>query len=78
MVHCKDTSFSAKCGIDSCTSTFKLFGGFNSHVYRMHRRALGLCQEEESFGTDDGPHTSKPLMGTTSLTDIVTGEGSCN
>lgn len=47
LVHQSDKTFSAKCGIHSCTRMFTTFGGFNSHVYREHRRELGLNLEEE-------------------------------
>ena len=55
LVHATDPSFNIKCGINHCSSTFKSFGGFNSHLYRHHRDALGLIQsDEEVLDPDDG------------------------
>ena len=42
LVHANDRSFNITCGISNCSSIFKSFGGFNTHVYRHHRDALGL------------------------------------
>ena len=44
LVHATDRSFNIMCGINNCSNTFKSFGGFNSHVYRHHRDALGLMK----------------------------------
>ena len=51
MVHCKDTSFSTNCAIDSCSHILISFGGFSS---------LGLCQGE-SVTTVEIPTTLPSL-----------------
>lgn len=42
LVHWKDSDFLLSCGVNGCTTQFKSFGAFNSHVYRRHRDALHL------------------------------------
>lgn len=55
LVHATDPNFSVKCGINHCSSNFKSFGGFNSHVYRHHRDALGLVKsDQELLDTSNG------------------------
>ena len=49
LVHATDPNFSIKCGINHCSSDFKSFGGFNSHVYRHHRDTLGLVKSDQEL-----------------------------
>ena len=42
LVHHGDPGFDIMCGIGECVLRFRTFSAFNSHVYRVHRDALGL------------------------------------
>lgn len=53
LVHATDPNFRVKCGINNCLSNFKSFGGFNSHVYRHHRDALGLVKSVQGQDFND-------------------------
>lgn len=47
LVHSEDIAFRVICGIESCIEEFTAFAAFSSHVYRRHRRALGLVGDSE-------------------------------
>ena len=42
LVHASDRTFQLTCNIEECSEEFRSFSSYNSHVYRNHRRALGL------------------------------------
>lgn len=46
LVHSGDPNFELVCGIGGCRQRFGAFSAFNSHVYRFHRAALGLSDEQ--------------------------------
>ena len=47
LVHGKDKEFHMFCEIDNCKEQFYSFSAFNTHVYRKHRRAMGLDKSED-------------------------------
>ena len=55
LVHRHDQSFSVTCGIDGCNERFETFGGFNSHIYRHHRRAMGVESTTEAEVPEENP-----------------------
>ena len=63
LVHGKDSSFSVTCGIDGCRDHFRTFSGFNSHVYRHHRSAVGV-----DATTEEEPDLTSPVPASFSLT----------
>ncbi|KAL3175703.1 hypothetical protein MRX96_000898 [Rhipicephalus microplus] len=40
VVHSVEPNFSVFCGIDGCSSTYRKFSSYNSHLYRRHRTLL--------------------------------------
>lgn len=44
-----------QCNIKDCVQEFRAFAAFNSHVYRHHRRDIGLEGAETYFNTDEPP-----------------------
>lgn len=55
LVHKRDQSFSMTCGIDGCNVRFETFGGYNSHIYRHHRRAMGVQSTTEAEEPEEDP-----------------------
>ena len=49
--HRYDPGLSIRCGINSCTETYKKFESFRSHVNRKHREAL--VRTAHTMNTDD-------------------------
>jgi len=45
-VHTGDPTFNVSCPFDCCRKAFCTFSGFNTHIYRDHRVALGLDRRE--------------------------------
>lgn len=61
--HRYDPGLSIKCGINSCTETYKNFESFRSHIYRKHREAVvnittncitNTSQNQEDGQTEEG------------------------
>ena len=65
LVHHGDPSFDIECGIGGCTQRFHAFPAFNSHVYRVHRDALGLVSR--SISQQDNVPDSLDQIQSTSL-----------
>ena len=42
LVHSRDPLFHIVCSIQSCEELYKAFAAYNNHVYRHHRVAIGL------------------------------------
>lgn len=42
LVHKEETSFDVICGIGRCCDRFSTFSAYNTHIYRKHRREIGL------------------------------------
>ena len=54
LVHASDRTFHLTCNIKDCSEEFRSFSSYNSHVYRNHRRAMGLEKDVE-FPCDGQP-----------------------
>lgn len=54
LVHASDCTFHLTCNIEECSEEFRSFSSYNSHVYRNHRRAMGLEKDVE-FPCDGQP-----------------------
>lgn len=61
-VHSKDPNLSIAYGIQQCSQRFSTFGAYNSHVYRVHRSALGL--DTPSAVDDDEQSLAEPTCST--------------
>ena len=61
LAHQADPNFKLTCAIEDCTKTFFTFPAFNSHVYRSHRRCLGLNSKYNV--QDEGSSTCSPTVG---------------
>ena len=60
LVHQADPNFKLTCAIKDCTKTFFTFPAFNRHVYRSHRRCLGL--NSKYIVQDEGNSTCSPTV----------------
>ncbi len=50
--HRYDPGLSIRCGINSCTETYKNFESFRSHVNRKHREALARTSHAQTVNAD--------------------------
>ena len=48
-VHSNDPRFNVMCGLDGCSSTFRTFSAFYSHIYRRHRSSGIVTSEKYAF-----------------------------
>ena len=44
-----DPRFNVMCGLDGCSSTFRTFSAFYSHIYRRHRSSGIVTSEKYAF-----------------------------
>ena len=70
LVHSGDPNFELVCGIGGCQQKFCTFSAFNSHVYRIHRAALGLQAELHDVSDEDNP----PSMSSSQAVETVESE----
>lgn len=52
LVHSSDPRFNVMCGIDGCSSTFRTFSAFYSHIYRRHKNS-GIIKRETGAQVSD-------------------------
>ena len=74
LVHGDDPSFCVVCGIDGCKEHFETFSGFNSHIYRHHRRAIGVDSTTGEEPEQD-PDWTSPAHVSFSLTAVCLESG---
>ena len=55
LVHAKDPAFSIMCGVSGCREVFRAFSAFSSHIYRHHRKAIGVAQPDSSPDRTESP-----------------------
>ncbi|KAL1480834.1 hypothetical protein MTO96_034651 [Rhipicephalus appendiculatus] len=47
-VHSIEPDFHVLCGIDGCAASFRRYFAYKKHVYRVHRKAAGLIDNEQA------------------------------
>ena len=67
LVHAKDPAFSIMCGVSGCREVFRAFSAFSSHIYRHHRKAIGVAQPDSSQTAQRVLHFRSVLLVTMNL-----------